>query len=148
MKKVKFNVLIALCAMMLGLSFTSCNKEPDEPQPAEATIIGTWVCYGYTTIDLDPDKSANDTKAHVYSAVFTDSTAKLHLSFYEDYMTIETDYRFKDGGDEGIIYFQKAFDDYEFRIVAQYQKAQNKLIIEATCDYWDVLEHYEMVKQQ
>jgi len=147
MKKVKFNVLIALCAMMFGLSFTSCNKENgQEPQPEEDSIIGKWVCYGYTMIDTDYDKSSDCPKAQVYSAVFTDSTAKLHLSFYEEDKTIETDYRFKEG-DEGIIYFQKAFDQYGYRIVGKYVKAQGSLVIEATSDYWDVLEHYEMVKQ-
>lgn len=146
MKKVKFHVLIALCAMMLGLNFTSCKKEieNEEQQPTEEfTVIGNWKSWNYQWIDGEDNYM--EATSH-YSVVFTKSTATLHLYFDGFENTIESNYSFKET-DDSIIYFSKAYEDYGYMIVGQVFKDKKELIIEVRHEAWDYFERYYFAKQ-
>lgn len=149
MKKVTINVLIALCAAWLCVMLPSCQKEnnsttPDEPQPTEEfTLVGNWKSYNYQWIDEDgPFTEATGR----YSAVFTETTAKMYLDFDGIDHTIESDYTFKEG-DDSIIYFPKAYNEYAYKIVGQIYKTEQQLIIEVRKDDWDYFERYYFYKQ-
>lgn len=147
MKQLKINVLVAILATMLCVSFSSCKKDKNtatpDPQPTqETTLIGNWVSYMMQEID---EEGASTEYTDEYSVVFTETTASLTLEF-DGYSTIESDYRFKEN-DETIIYFQRAYDDYGFMIVAQFLKNEGSLIVEVRNEYWDWYDRYYFNKQ-
>ena len=147
MKKVKFHVLIALCAMMLGLNLTSCKKEKEpepEPQPSEEfTIIGNWKSIKWQEIDED---GIDEEYYGGYYVIFTENTAKIHFYDCNDGEVLESDYTFKET-DDSIIYFPKAYTDYGYKIVGQVFKDSKQLIIEIRHGDWDWYERYYFAKQ-
>ncbi|MBQ2186951.1 MAG: hypothetical protein II401_00120 [Bacteroidales bacterium] len=145
MKLLNKNLIIALFAIMLCIIITSCKKDESSTTPqstTETTLIGNWISYKWQEIDEEGTYSEN---THDYSVVFTETTASLSLEF-DEHTTIISDYKFKEG-DESIIYFQRAYDDYGYMIVAQFLKNEGKLIVEVHNDYWDWYNRYYFNKQ-
>ena len=131
MKKARF--LIALCATLLLVNFTSCFKDvepdptPEEPQPTEEfSIIGKWISLKWEEID---DGEIEVENTNEYYVIFTESEAKIYLYDCNEDETIDSDYRFKEG-DDSIIYFQKAYDDYGYKIVGKVYEAERQLVVE------------------
>ncbi|MBR0178140.1 MAG: hypothetical protein IJQ11_12040 [Bacteroidales bacterium] len=132
MKKCTTNLMIALCATLMCVHFTSCNKdlEPEptpEPQPTEEfTVVGNWRSVKWQEID---DEEIDEEYTDEYYVIFTETNAKFYLYDFDEGETIDSDYSFKES-DNTIIYFQKAYDDYGYMIVGKVFEAERQLLIE------------------
>ena len=150
MKKNVLAILFAICTTLMCIE-TSCKKDDTPvnptPQPTEeTTLTGKWVSYRIEEID---EEGADYENTREYSVLFKDSTVELSLDYsleYENLSTITSDYSFKET-DESIIYFQKAFSDYGYRLVGQFYKTEGQLVIEQTYDTWDWAFRYYFVKE-
>ena len=148
MKKNVLAILFAICATLMCIE-TSCKKDdtPVNPTPSdETTLVGKWISYKYAEID---EEGAEYESTREYSVLFNDSTVELSLDYsleYDNISTIISDYSFKET-DESIIYFQKAFTDYGYKIVGKFYKTEGQLVIEQTHDNWDWISRYYFVKE-
>ena len=149
MKKNRFYLLIALCATLMCVNLTSCNKDPEpepspEPEPTEEfTIVGNWKSIKWQEID---DEEIDEEYTNEYFVIFTETTANFYLYDCNEDETIESDYRFKES-DNSIIYFQKAYDDYGYQIVGKVFEAEKQLVIEVRGYADGSYQRYYFVKQ-
>jgi hypothetical protein len=144
MKKVKFNLLIALCATLMCVYFTSCNKDPEpeptlEPEPTEEpteefTIIGKWISTEWFEVDDDGESDGEYTDE--FYVIFTETTAKLYLYDCIDGEIIESYYTFGEDDnsiisfDNPIICSHEANNNYGLRIIGKVNETTKRLIVQ------------------
>ncbi len=140
MKKSTTNLMIALCATLMCVNFTSCNKDPEheptpEPEPTEEfTIIGTWKSTEWFEVDDDGESDGEYTDE--FYVIFMETTAKLYLYDCNDNEIIESRYTFREE-DNSIIYFdnpvissQGTNNNYGLRIIGKVNETTKRLIIQ------------------
>ncbi len=132
--------MIALCATLMCVNFTSCNKDPEheptpEPEPTEEfTIIGTWKSTEWFEVDDDGESDGEYTDE--FYVIFMETTAKLYLYDCNDNEIIESRYTFREE-DNSIIYFdnpvissQGTNNNYGLRIIGKVNETTKRLIIQ------------------
>ncbi len=131
MKKARIKLLIAICATLMSVNFTSCNKEPEptpeQPQPTEEfTLIGKWKSIKWQEID---DGEIDEEYTSEFYVIFTETIAKFYLYDCYENETIDSDYCFKED-DNSIIYFPKAYENFDYQIVGKIFEKEKQLLIE------------------
>lgn len=138
------NKLITAVMLLLGLGigFSSCTGKEEKSE--SDSIIGTWRSYMVDYLDEFGNIEGKEATGEFYIK-FTEDEAILYIDdMPNDVTIITTDYTFKEG-DNSIIYFPKAYSEYEQRIVAQVFGEQ--LVLQQTADDWDWGYRYQFSKQ-
>lgn len=129
MNKLMKAVMLLLC---LSIGLSSCTAKDDTD--SQNSIIGTWRSNSIEYLGEFGNSEGIEGTGEFY-VKFSESQAELYLDdMPNDVNVILTDYTFKDG-DDSIIYFPKAYSEYEQRIVAQILNGE--LVIQQTANDWD-----------
>ena len=143
MKKILSLVILAILTFVLA---TSCSKEKEnnDENQGEVTLIGTWRSYCIEELgEYNEVEGREYTKE--YTVVFTDTEATMVIEEMPDgVQAIVSTYEFKEN-DNTISYFNEAYQKYGLQIVAQF--ANGQLILLEKGRYWDYSYQYYFNKE-